>query len=418
LLAAIALLAACRSSGGGGSRTVTVNTFAGDQPEPGVTVIGHAPNGEVIDQTNADAVGLASVGVDDDSLVTAIFPGNLGALTPVISVITVPAPDAEVSIHGPTRNNAPPLIVGALQVDGPNLNTADYFDIRIGCATTRVTRLPADMDVGACSMGTDTKLDVLVAGYHDVSGTSVLDGYGTGRVTMTNGLASLNVPAWQTTRASVPITLDGVAPLVEVELLSDGLSFGREQAIDRALLWTGLVVDASRITASLAGIDAARITTREATGAPTAIAFDTTNFLPPVSKSAALETLDPATITWDANPIGDAVNLRATWEAGGGVRGAPAVPTGPHRVIWDAVLPPDATRATLPALDGELASAIAPTTIMPVDVVLRYIDSAAYSDFAGLYAVGIYAGDTLQASTIAPRPPDGELRVSHAIGLR
>ena len=96
----------------------------------------------------------------------------------------------------------------------------------------------------------------------------------------------------------------------------------------------------------------------------------------------------------------------------------PTLPTGPHRVVWDAVLQPDATRATLPALDGELATAIAPATILPGDVLLRYVDSAAYTDFAALYAVGIYAGDTIQASTIAPRPPDGELRVSHAIGLR
>jgi len=73
---ALALLAgtsACRSSGdGGGARTITVNAFAGDQPEGGATVIGHAPDGSVIDQTTADAVGKATISVDADSLISVI----------------------------------------------------------------------------------------------------------------------------------------------------------------------------------------------------------------------------------------------------------------------------------------------------------------------------------------------------------
>ncbi|HEX5064418.1 MAG TPA: hypothetical protein VFV99_33815 [Kofleriaceae bacterium] len=418
-LALLTGVTACRSSGdGGGSRTITVNAFAGDQPEGGATVIGHAPDGSVIDQTTADAVGQATISVDADSLVSVIFPGNIGALTPVISVVTVAAEADTLSIYGPRYGGPPPLIVGALQVDAPNLNAADYFDIHIGCATTRVQQLPATIDVGACSMGSDTKLDVLLTGSHDVGSdppAPQLDGYAAARVDMVNGLATFTAPAWQTTGPSVPVTLDGVMPLVMVEPLSDGLSFGAQQATDHATLWTGLVVDATRITASLAGINAARVTTREVAGAPTAINFGTSDFLPPIDVTAAL-TLSTTTLTWDPNSIGDTVNMHATWDVDSSV--AAAVPTGPHRVIWDAVLPPDATDVTLPVLAGDLGVAINPKDIAPVDIVVRYIDADGADGFAGLLAAGVHAEDTLQASTIAPRPTDGEIRVSHAIGLR
>ncbi|HEY5924244.1 MAG TPA: hypothetical protein VIV11_21350 [Kofleriaceae bacterium] len=415
LLLATALCAACRSSGGGGgSRQVVVTAFGGDRPEPGVTVIGHSPNGEVIDQTTADAVGHASVGVDGDSLISVIFPGNLSELTPVISIVTFAAPEAEIAIYGPPRSGPPPLVVGVLQVDGPNLTGADYFDIRIGCATVRATQLPASLDVGACSMGSDTKLDVLVGGYHDLGGdppAPVLDGYAAGRVMMTNGLATLDIAAWQTTGANVPVTLDGVAPAsMQMELLSDGLSFDAQPVTDHGTLWTGLVIDATRITAALPGIDAARVTTRELTGAPTAIAFSADNFLAPISVSAELTTLSPASLRWDPTPMGDAVNLHATWENGGSLV--------PRRVVWEVVLPPDVETAILPALEGELGTMIAPITITPIDVLVRYVDSEHHDGFATLQAAGIHAEDTRAANTIAPRPADGEIRISHAIGLR
>lgn len=407
----VALIAGCRSSSGGGSRTVIVNAFGGDRVEPGATVIGHAPDGQVIDQTTADAVGRAEVGVDDDSFVSVVFPASAGALTPVISVITVPVPDpggTEITVHGPPRGNVPPLIVGVLRVDAPPLAGADYYDIRLGCVSARVTGLPASLDVGACSMGSDTALDVLVTGHHDVGGdppAPVLDGYAAGRVMMTNGLAMLDIAAWQTGSASVPVMLDGVTPAITLTLLCDGLTMTEQVIADHGTLWTGLAVDGARITAALPGSNTAQVTTREVAGAPDAIAFAAADFLPAVAVSAAIEQLAPTAITWDASPIGDAVNLRATW------RGGP-------RVVWDAVLPPDASRATLPDLGGELGALIAPTTIEPVDVLVRHVDSAAHDGFAALVAAGIHAEETLQASTIAPRPASGDIRVSHAIGVR
>lgn len=421
LLAIVVLgagVAGCRSSERGGSRTVVVEAFAGEQPEPAVTVIGHAADGTIIDQTTADAVGVAEVGVDDGALVSVVFPGSLGTLTPVISVVTVPVPDDDtpLAVHGPGTGPAP-LIVGVLEVDGPSLAGAKYFDIRIGCATVRVTSLPATFDVGACSMGSDTRVDVLVAGYHDVGGdppAPQLDGYAAARVEMVNGVATLAIDAWQTTGVEVPVTLDGVTPVAELDLLSDGLSFGSQPLTDHGTLYTGLVVDAARVTASLAGIGTARVTTREFAGAPSAIALSADDFLPAIDVTASLTG---TTIAWEPAGLGDAVNVHATWQLGGGAR-APAVPTGPHRVIWDAVLPPDAASVTLPAPGGDLAAAITPVTIEPVDIVVRFVDSSELDGFAALVAAGLHAEETTQVSTIAPRPADGELRTSHAIGLR
>jgi hypothetical protein len=417
LVLAALVAAGCRSSSSNGSRTVTVSAFAGDTAEPGVTVVSSAPDGTIVDETVADAVGRAAIGADDDSLVSVIFPGTITEITPAISVVSVAVAADAMSVDGPGHGPAP-LLVGGLQVDGANLNTAAYFDVQIGCATVRVTKLPAAIDVGACSMGTDTSLDVLVAGYHD-AGTPpapVLDGYAAGRVAMVNGLATYTATQWLTTTTSVPVTLDGVMPSLQLELLSDGLSFGGQPVTDHGTAWTGLVVDASRITATLPGTASARVTTRNVAGVPASISFTANDFLAPVALSTAIAHLAPTLVTWAPAAVGDAVNLHATWEIDPALRGAPAVPIGPHRVIWDAVLPPDAAGATLPLLDGDLGTAVEPQSIDPANLVLRYVESPTHDGFAALLAAGVHAENTDGPSTIVPRPASGDLRVSETLG--
>ena len=409
----MAALVACRSSDGG-SRKVIVTTMGGDEIAVGTTVIGHAPDGSIIDETRADAVGRAEVGVDDDSFVSVVYPSTLDATTSVISLVTVPAPEAEVTVHGPPRNGTPGLVVGVLQVTARRLNAAAYFEIQLGCANVRVMQLPATIDVGACSMGSDTELDVLVTGYSSAT-PPVLVGYGAARVPMVDGVAMIDVSSWPTTGTNVPVTLDGVMPTVEMTLYADGLSFGTQLITNSGTVWDGLVVDHARVTATLSGIDAARITTREIMGAPTSIALAASDFLAPITTTATIEPGTPLTIRWDAMALGDAVNLHASWQIAGK---AYAVPTGPHAVVWDAVLPPDATSATLPAFAGELSEAIAPDNVAPADVVLRYVDSTALDGFAALAAAGIHVDETGQPSTVAPRPTSGDVKATHAIGLR
>jgi len=400
-LAVILLVAACTRGSSHGSRTVTVTAFAGEREEPGAIVIGHAANGDVIDETTTDAVGTAEVGIDDGALISIVFG------TSVLSVVTTPAPDGGLVVHGPPNVMSPPLVVGALQIDAPALSGATYYDVDLGCVTVRETGFPAVIDIGACSTGSDSRLDVLVRGYHDAGGdppAPVLDGYAAARVQMLDGVAQLTIASWETSTSTVPVVLDGVAPYVTLTLLADHLPFETPAVTDHAQLWTGLVVDASRVEAALLGApNTARMTTRELVGAPTAIQLGAADFLPEIAVTASVASQDPLALTWDAAGIGDAANLHATWQV------------DQHHVVWDAVLPPDATGVTLPAVaDVELV----PAELVPVDVVLRYIDGSDHADFAALVAAGIHAEATISASTIAVRPIDGEIRTSHAIGLR
>ena len=76
------------------------------------------------------------------------FPAGISPDTPHISVITTvpPTDGSELSSTVPKSSTTPPLVVGVLDLDGPNLNAADYFDVTLGCATVRVTKLPATIN--------------------------------------------------------------------------------------------------------------------------------------------------------------------------------------------------------------------------------------------------------------------------------
>ena len=54
----------------------------------------------------------------------------------------------------------------------------------------------------------------------------------------------------------------------------------------------------------------------------------------------------------------------------------------------------------------------------PAGIILRHIDSSEVSDFAAAQAAGIHVEDTMQASTIVPRPVTGQIRVAQTIGIR
>jgi len=195
LAAALLLLAACRSDGGSGE-LVHVLVQSGDQPAPGVRVYAHsAASGALIGEDDSDAVGDAYVGIEPDTLITADFGGRL---------LTAPAPaEGETLV---LRGPAPPppaLVVGTVNVDGPALLGATYFEVDVGCVTLKVSSLPDSFDVTACSQGQDRDLDVLVRGFHDVGTTKVLDGYFAERVPLINGIATVNVGTWNTTGQEV-----------------------------------------------------------------------------------------------------------------------------------------------------------------------------------------------------------------------
>lgn len=420
MLALLGALGACRDDSSRGSRTVNILALGGDQPEPGVTVISHAADGAVIDRVNADAVGRATLGVDDGALVSIVFPGTITTLTPVVSVVTTVAPPGDdlLTIVGPDRSGPPALIVGVLEINGPTLPGADYFEVDVGCATVRVTSLPEFIDIGACSLGSDTTLDVLARGYHDLGGdppAPVLDGYAAGRAEMVGGRAVLDLPAWQTSGTPIPVTAEST-PTVLWTLLADDVPFiESELIVGDAFAYANLAVDRTEIQAVRPAANGARVTDRFVDGVPSSIALSDEDFLPAFDGTTELVDDAPASVRWSAAPSSiDAVHLHATWAG----TTAYVVP-GSHRVVWDAVLPPGATGASLPALDDDLGATLAGAgAITQVDIVLRHIDSSDLADFAALQTAGIHAEETLQASRIVPRPMTGQVRVAHVQGLR
>ncbi len=412
----VLLAGACRSDTGG-SRFVTVTVLGGDQPEPGAGVISHTASGDLVDQTVADAVGRAAIGVDDDSLITVVLPGMISASTPVISLVTTTAPPGDaLSVIGPDRMGPPALIVGVLELDGPPLPAADYIAVDVGCATVNITKLPEIIDIGACSLGSDTAIDVLARGIDDPGGdppAPMTIAYAAGRATMRDGHAVLALPAWQTDGTPIPVTLDGVTPILSWTQSADGVPFAEEVLPASPFAYANLAIDQTRLDASIVGTGFARITSRYVAGVPDTIAFSGDDFLPAFDLATEITSMSPLALRWDAAASDvDVVHLRAEW----GALSAAVVP-GSARILWDAVLPPEVTEVSLPALTGDLATTIGGTPDA-TNIVLRHIDSSELSDFAAAQAAGIHAEDTAQASTIVPRPASGQIRVAHTIGVR
>lgn len=397
------LLAACTSPDTG-SRRVIVNAIAGDRVAAGVTVVSHAVNGTLIDQVVADDSGRALLVVDDDVLVSVVFPAVIEPST-TVHVVTTLAPDAELTIYGPPDHSRPEPIVGVLNVNGPALPGATVFDIDLGCTRVSVASLPATIDVGACSLGTDDKLDVLVRGGVTGDVSFWLEGYAAGRLALTNGAATFDIAEWKTAPTDAPLTIDAAGASLALSVYADGLLFDTQDLTDHASLWDGLIADTTRVTASIAGDQGSRVTVRDFNGVPQALTFTETDFLPPIAPSLTLSSLNPLSLRWEPTPLGDAVNVQASWNADGvGTRNA---------TVWDAVLPPESTTVTFPVLVDALAIATSRAEVQRDYVSLRYLDDEAYDGFAPLAAAGLRVGDT-----DTPVPRENAFRLSQAFGLR
>lgn len=328
LPAVLLLLAACRRESGSGP-TGRVRVLAGDQPLAAVTVSVHAA-GELLAAEETDAVGIATVPVDDDTVITVQFAGHaLTTLPPLadttLEVRTAPAPK-------------PVLVVGVLNVEAPPFAGATSYSLDVGCVTLPVL-LSDSIDISACSQGADRTLDVLLV----ATGPSLA--YAAARVPIVAGIADFAVATWNTP-TPLPITLD-VPATISVTYLADGNAYGTNES---QLAFPDLVVDQTRMTATLAD---GRTDARYLPGQPTNQTFGTDDFLPAVPASLAQSG---ATVTWSPAGLGDAVVLRS--------------PTG------SVVLPPDASSFTIP--DG-----------FPPITELTYVDSSELADFDALRAAGI-----------------------------
>ena len=371
-------VAACGRSGP--SNTVTITAMAGVQPAGGATVVSHTIDGKKLDQTAADAVGVAQIGFEKGALVTVLFPGQISSLTPDIEVVTAPLTDG-MTIVGPSDAAGPATIVGGLQMKPKNIN-ADSFEVQLGCATFQLAQMPAVVDVGAHCMGSDQNLDVMITAMK--AGAPV--GYAAGRVAMVDGMAEFDPPSWDTMYTALPVTIASPEITATWQLYADGLPF----TTPIGQLPAGLMVDRLEVDANIAML---RQTTRWYSTVPASITLDPTDFLDMIPATLA------SGYTWTAAGFGDAVDLRASWDIDTS-GSANAVPPGSHHIQWDAILTPDATTVGVPPVD------LPP----PPDAMyeLRYVDGPADG----------FPQTEIHADTIVPRVADGQIRMTEAIGLR
>jgi hypothetical protein len=394
---ALVIAAACGRSPHGAGQLVDVYAFAGDQPQAGATVIAHDASGAALDTVMTDAVGHAQPAIEDGALITVVFSDVTNiALVTALS----PAAGSELDIHGPPPAGAPPTVAGALDVAPMMTVAADHYILELGCTVSQLTALPASIDVNSRCLGSDSNLDILLLAYQN----DQVVGYAAGRVDLSSGAATFAPAQWSTTTTPVPITLDGVAPLLDWVLLVDGLPFGAQAISGSAPLWNGLPVTAAIVHAGITTPTTAQVTTRYIAGAPIAIDFAASDFLPPIDVSLVLDTSHGMQLSWTPAPIdADAVDVHLAWTVGG------------NHVAWDVVLPPDGSDAAFPETAPDLGQLVGLPDATP-SALLRYVQAATPAGWDSLVANGLYVASATGPSTIAPPPPSGELRASQATG--
>jgi len=393
---ALVVAAACGRSPHGAGQLVDVYAFAGDQPQAGATVIAHAANGAAIDTVMTDAVGHAQPAIENGALITVVFEDAANiALVTALS----PAAGSELDIHGPPRAGAP-TVAGTLEVAPMMTVTADHYVLELGCTVSQLPALPASIDVNSRCLGSDSNLDILLLAYQ----TDQVVGYAAGRVDLSSGAAAFAPAQWSTMTTSVPITLDGVAPLLDWVLIVDGLPFDAQAISGSAPLWNGLPVAAAIVHAGIATSTTAQVTTRYIAGAPTAIDFGATDFLAPIGVSLVLDTSQGMQLSWAPAPIdADAVDVHLEWTVGG------------NHVAWDVLLPPDGSDAAFPETAPDLGQLVGPPDATP-SALLRYVQAATPAGWDALVANGLYVDSAAGPSTIAPPPASGELGATQATG--
>ena len=398
---------ACRGSDETSKQTITVHALAGAVGEPDAEVISHTATGQLIAEQLADPVGDATIETADGALISVIYPGDPSADTAQVEVVTTLAPAAgsDLTIYGPPDpDTSPPIVIGSLEIQPMQSITADSYTVQLGCVTLTETTLVDPIDISGDCVNTDLDVDLLV----QATSAGALAGYVAGRLPLGDGGLVFQPAAWSTTTGAVPITLDdGVAPALDWVLYSDGLPFAAQPIAGNGPIWTGLVVDAAEVHAAIANGSIVQRTTREIASAPTTLEFGAADFLPPIAPSLALASETPSTLalTWTAaSPGGSAVDAHLTWMV------------GTTAVVWDAVLPPDSTSVVFPPADPTLAALVLPPAATPT-ALLRYVDGPAASSFDDVLAAGIYADDASAPPTVVPKPTDGQIRESDAMGF-
>lgn len=401
----VMVLGACTGTG----RPVEVVALDGDQPQVGALVVSHRPDGSIIETIQVDEMGRASPLVEDDSLVTAIYP-NDGIATRLYTV-AVAGHTGELAIHGPT-----PLpssdVVGRLDVTAPTNESADDYVIQLACGgyETNPPNLglfapqtwPVSIPFPASCIGDDGRVPVIVLAQAQYAPIA----YAAGMATLDHGVAKLDVAAWLPYEPNVPLRAS-VHVKVDWTLWIDGLPFVAPMWGDGGLRWEGLTVDRTSIHAVHVGLLSDQSTDRNVAGVPTEIVLDETD-LP-----AAIAS--PLALTGAPTKEGVGIPLHFSWESSSVPADVVALDFGyiahgnQTSVMWSVALPPDATEFKTPAYEGPFAM-VAPRDD-PANV-LRRIDSPDVDGFDEVRAAGIYSLDRTESATVVAPVSAGDLHES------
>lgn len=359
LAALLLVVAACRSDGGPAS-VARVRVLAGDQPEPGLRVTAHTPDGEVVAEDDSDAVGIAELGVGLDSLITVRFTGER---TTVITT-TLPALDTTLEVHGPPRPSSP-LVVGTVRIDAPPLAGATSYEIDVGCVTVNRTQFPESIDVTACSAGTDRDLDVLVRAFHDVGSDRVFDGYAAAHIPLVDGFAVFDVPAWKATGPALPLANAVASAEITSTFFVDGNGYAGPPLIANELFYYDeFAISASHLRARVGTASASQQYEVYGAGIGT-FEIGPENFLPPLELTT---TRTGTAYAWSGADLdADLVVLRVVSDS----------------LTWEAILPADMT-------------AVAPPSSIAIDgsATLTYMRTSPAED------LGVYS-----TTIVSPTPP-------------
>ncbi|MGE3459858.1 MAG: hypothetical protein AB7O24_32410, partial [Kofleriaceae bacterium] len=272
------------------SGTVEVVALDGDEPQRHAIVVSHRPDGSLLEIIQVDATGRARPAVEDDSLVTVIYPHD-GTSTRLYT-IAVAGHAGELTIHGPA-----PLpgfdVVGRLDVTAPTNPSADGYEIQLACTGYDTNPFPflapqawpVSVELSADCIGDDGRVPVIVL----AKAAHAPIAYAAGMATLDNGVATFDVASWLPHAPNVPVQSSDPSARFEWTLWIDGLPIIGRMWPEGGLRWEGLPVERTSIHAWRAGMLSDQSTERNVPGVPAEIVFDSADLPAPIPPTLHLE---------------------------------------------------------------------------------------------------------------------------------
>lgn len=403
LACAVGVLGApgCMSGGATTQGSIEVVALSGDEPQTAAVVVSHRPDGSLIDTKEVDASGRASPLLEDDSLVTVIYPYDETSRR--LFTVAIAGHTGELTIHGPPARRAYEP-VARLDVMAPPHPDADTYEIRLACAGTATETWPASLDFAAECIGDDGRVPVIVTAKEFVRPVA----YAAGLATLDNGVANFDVSSWTPMTPNVPLQTTVSSVQFDWTLWVDGLELiGGTLPAEGGLAWEGLPIDRTSIAAWRRTQNSDQVTIRHEAGAPSAIVFDEEDFpaaIPPMLALTGAPTQEgigqPLHFSWESTSVpADVLVLSLGY----------LTYTEQKTVMWNVALSPEATEFTMPAYEGPFAE------VGPRDDPansLNWIDSPDLVGFDDVRAAGVHAPDRSSSGLVVPPVTSGDLRIS------